>query len=101
VTLTASVKALLDATPSSELPALAGTVEFFDGKTSLGVVDPGADGTATLTTSALTAGRHFITAKYSGDAAFVFGARVPLLACPALCMAARTNKGEPILRKRR
>ena len=44
-----------------------GTVEFFDGATSLGTVAL-AGATATLTTSALTVGSHPITAVYSGDA---------------------------------
>jgi hypothetical protein len=46
---------------------LSGTIGFMDGSTSLGVVAINAC-TATLTTSALSAGTHNITAVYSGDA---------------------------------
>ena len=59
VTFTASV------TPSGA----TGTVQFFDGVTSLGTVAL-SGGTASLTTSALTAGEHSITASYGGDANF-------------------------------
>jgi hypothetical protein len=59
VTFTASVS------PS----AATGTVQFFDGSTSLGTV-PISGGSAAFTTSALTGGRHSITAVYSGDAHF-------------------------------
>ena len=44
-----------------------GTVQFFDGSTSLGSVTL-TSGTATLSTSALGGGKHSITATYSGDA---------------------------------
>jgi sugar lactone lactonase YvrE len=43
-----------------------GTVQFLDGATSVGVATVGS-GAASLTTSALTAGSHSITAVYSGD----------------------------------
>jgi hypothetical protein len=56
VTLTATVTG---ASPS-------GTVEFFDGATSLGTATI-QGGVATLTTSALTAGSHGLTARYEGD----------------------------------
>jgi putative ABC transporter-associated repeat protein len=47
-------------------PAVAdGWIEFFDGETSLGFGEVGADGTATLSTSALAAGEHAITARFS------------------------------------
>jgi len=45
----------------------SGTVEFFDGVTSLGTA-PVAGGTASLPVSTLTAGSHSITATYAGDA---------------------------------
>lgn len=49
-------------------PATAtGTVQFFDGTTSLGSAAV-SGGTASLSTSALAAGAHSITASYSGDA---------------------------------
>ena len=47
-----------------------GTVAFLDGGTHLGVVALGPGGQAVLTTSALTAGVHTITAVYSGDGNF-------------------------------
>ncbi len=45
----------------------SGTVEFFDGATSLGSVSV-AGGVAALTTDTLGSGEHVITAVYSGDA---------------------------------
>ena len=48
-------------------PVTSGTVQFADDGTDLGAaVSVAADGTATYTTSALTAGTHPITATYSG-----------------------------------
>jgi hypothetical protein len=47
-------------------PAGTGTVQFFNGGTSIGVVNV-SSGKATLPTSTLTVGTHSITAKYSGD----------------------------------
>uniref|UniRef100_A0A7V4XSC4 NHL repeat protein n=1 Tax=Acidobacterium capsulatum TaxID=33075 RepID=A0A7V4XSC4_9BACT len=44
----------------------SGTVNFYDGQTSLGTA-PLAAGQAAFTTSSLTAGTHSITAVYSGD----------------------------------
>lgn len=60
VTLTATVTA-------DDLSTPTGTVEFFDGDTSLGTAPVGADGTAELTTSALDEGTHTITAIYLGS----------------------------------
>jgi hypothetical protein len=57
VTFTAKV------TPSSA----TGSVVFNDGTNSLGTVTLGNNGTASLTTSALLAGTHSITAVYSGN----------------------------------
>ena len=57
VTFTASVSGA--ATPT-------GSVQFFDGATSLGTV-PLSGASAALTTSALAVGTHPITAVYSGD----------------------------------
>jgi hypothetical protein len=45
-----------------------GTVTFFDNGTALATVPLDGAGTATLTTGALAAGSHSITASYSGDA---------------------------------
>lgn len=47
---------------------LAGTVEFFEGDSSIGVA-PVNHQTATLQTSALTAGSHSLRATYSGSSA--------------------------------
>ena len=44
-----------------------GTVTFEDGGTSLGTVTIGSQGVATYTATSLAAGRHAITAIYSGD----------------------------------
>ena len=60
VTFTATVS------PSS---GPTGTVQFFDGVTSLGTAAL-SGGTALMTTSALAVGTHFITANYSGNASY-------------------------------
>jgi len=57
VTFTATVN-------SSQTPS--GSVQFFDGATSLGIVALNGAGVATLTTSALLAGTHTITVQYLG-----------------------------------
>src|SRR5207247_5655425 len=44
-----------------------GSVEFFDGGTSLGTASV-VSGSATFNTSSLTQGTHDITGSYSGDA---------------------------------
>jgi hypothetical protein len=59
VTFTATVSA----------SSASGSVQFFDGSTSLGTV-PLTSGMASLTTSTLGGGKHSITAVYSGDANF-------------------------------
>ncbi len=46
-----------------------GTVQFFDGATSLGTV-PVSSGAAMLSTSALATGSHSLSAVYSGDATY-------------------------------
>jgi len=55
-----------------------GSVTFDDGATSLGSVIL-AKGVATLTTNALTAGSHSISATYSGDATFAASTSAPLV----------------------
>ena len=45
-----------------------GTVTFFDGGDALGTVPLNSSGEAVLTTSALAAGPHSVTATFSGDA---------------------------------
>jgi Pro-kumamolisin, activation domain/Bacterial Ig-like domain (group 3) len=64
VTLTANVMG------SSSSPAVAGTVTFYDGTTSLGTATV-AGGAATLTTSSLTGGTHNIYAAYGGSSNFI------------------------------
>jgi hypothetical protein len=69
VTLTATVT-----TPAGDpIPTFSdGTVTFYDGGTWLGTANlSGSPATATLTTTALVAGSHTITAAYSGDNNFV------------------------------
>ena len=68
-TLTATVTTPSgDPTPTST----DGTVTFYDGTTPLGSPQTlsGSPATATLTTTALAAGSHTITARYSGDGSF-------------------------------
>ena len=62
VTFTATVTATA---PGTGTPA--GSVEFFDGATSLGTSTLNGSGQATLSTSTLTVGTHGITATYLGN----------------------------------
>ena len=61
---TAGQQVTLDAAVSET--SATGTIEFFDGATSLGT-RPAVSGAASLRTSSLTVGDHSITATYSGD----------------------------------
>src|SRR5207253_2642218 len=67
VTFTATVSADSSDTPS-------GTVEFYDGSTSIGqgTLNTSENGltTATFSTSSLAVGTHTVTARYDGDAEF-------------------------------
>ena len=54
----------------SGAPVPGGSVAFLDGANRLGIVMLDASGSAALTTSALTAGTHSISAAYGGDANF-------------------------------
>ena len=47
-----------------------GSVVFFDGTTPISGAIPLNNGSATFTTSTLTAGTHMISAQYGGDANF-------------------------------
>lgn len=61
------------ATVSPVAPSLlapTGTVEFFNGVTSLGTVAVDANGVATITVANLPTGSNVITADYSGDAGY-------------------------------
>jgi uncharacterized delta-60 repeat protein len=62
VTLTAKVT-----TPTSTSVTPMGTVTFYAGSTVLGTAAVGADGTATLVTTALSPGTIALRASYSGD----------------------------------
>jgi hypothetical protein len=53
--------------PQSGKGVPAGSIKFFDGTKSLGRVSLNAGGTTALSTSALSAGTHSITASYFGD----------------------------------
>jgi MYXO-CTERM domain-containing protein len=81
VTLTATTTA--SATPplgggGSGLVALAGTVTFKDGTTTIGAATLGADGIAVLMIDALAAGTHTLTATYEGADNYVSSASAPL-----------------------
>ena len=71
VTFTANVSAVGG-------PGLTGTITFMDGATPLGPNVALVRGSAQLTTAALTAGSHAITAVYSGDANYAPGTSGPL-----------------------
>jgi hypothetical protein len=51
-------------------PDASGTVEFFDGATSLGVLPMGPDGFTSLSVAGFGIGYHSLTANYSGDACY-------------------------------
>jgi hypothetical protein len=68
VTLTATVRAR---SPGGGYPA--GSVRFDDGNVVLGTVSLSSTGTATLSTAALSAGTHSITASYLGSAEYAAG----------------------------
>ncbi|HEY2706098.1 MAG TPA: ice-binding family protein, partial [Candidatus Dormibacteraeota bacterium] len=56
-----------------------GTVRFEDGTTLLGTTPLDSGGRATLTTKALTAGRHTVTALYSGSTSTLTSVSSPLV----------------------
>jgi hypothetical protein len=66
VTLTAQLSG--SSTDPANIPT--GSVQFMDGGVSLGAGTIGADGSASVTLTALPAGTHSITAVYGGDAEF-------------------------------
>jgi large repetitive protein len=57
----------LTAVVTSTSPSSTGSITFMDGATALGTTVLGATGSATFTTTTLTAGSHTLTAVYSGD----------------------------------
>jgi hypothetical protein len=66
VTLTANVAPV---SPGAGTPS--GTVQFFNGTTSLGTATLNSNGTASLSTTALPLGADAISAQYEGDTNFV------------------------------
>ncbi len=73
VTFTATVTAVA---PGSGTPT--GTVEFFDGATSLGTDTLNGSGQASINVSSFTVGSHSITATYGGATAYVGSTSSPL-----------------------
>lgn len=67
--------------------AVTGSVMFFDGSSPISGDLPLVGGSASVTTSALSAGTHSITAQYSGDATF------NMATSPALSQTVNTPKG--------
>ncbi|HZU31827.1 MAG TPA: Ig-like domain-containing protein, partial [Candidatus Angelobacter sp.] len=64
---TPSVGAALTFTASVAPASATGSIVFFDGGTAISGSLPLSGGTASFTTSSLSAGSHSITAQYSGD----------------------------------
>jgi hypothetical protein len=85
VTLTATVTPL----------GATGTVTFVDGIFVLGTVAVGLNGQASIVTSSLAVGPHFITANYSGDATYASSASAPFMqtvnAIPPVAVATTTT----------
>ncbi len=73
LTFTATVA---PAAPGSGTPT--GTVNFFDGTTTLGTGTINASGVATFSTSDLSVGSHSITAVYAGSSNFTESTSAPL-----------------------
>ncbi len=95
VTLTATVTATGAGAPT-------GTVTFLDGTTSLGMGTLNVSGLATLTTSALLAGSHKLTAVYAGDANYASSTSTEatiLIARPLANVSAASYKGDQFARE--
>jgi hypothetical protein len=73
---TASIAAAVTS-PLGETPQ--GSVEFFDGVTSLATAALNAGGVAQMSTASLAVGRHTLTAVYSGGGNFGGGVSAPVL----------------------
>jgi Bacterial Ig-like domain (group 3) len=67
ITIGQSVAFTAKVVPQSGKGVPTGSIKFFDGTQSLGKASLNAGGTATLSTTALAAGRHSITASYFGE----------------------------------
>jgi Bacterial Ig-like domain (group 3) len=65
-------------TVTSVVGVPSGSVIFSDSGTTLATVPLNSSGTATFTTSSLTAGTHILTASYSGAAGFASSQSTPL-----------------------
>jgi hypothetical protein len=75
--------------PTGPIPT--GSVTYLDGTSVLATVPLDANGNASFTATALSAGRHFITAAYSGDANYGPGKVVlvqPVLQTTSVTLAA-------------
>ena len=70
--------ALFPTNPVRGEPLATGIVTFYDGDRFLGNASVGTDGTASFSTSKLTAGLHSITAAYNGDATYAGSTSDPL-----------------------
>jgi streptogramin lyase len=77
ITLTATVSPQAVAGTVPDPASVTGTVTFFDGGTAIGTGTVSSD-TATLTTSALSAGSHSLTAVYNGDSFNTTSTSTPL-----------------------
>jgi hypothetical protein len=87
VTITASVT-------STGAPSPTGSVTFKDGTTVLTTVALDANGSASYTTSSLSAGHHVITAAYSGDGNYGPGSAVlvqPVLQTTTVTLTSTPN----------
>src|SRR5260370_37561553 len=78
---------------STNSPAPTGSVTFRDGTTVLITVPLDDAGNASYTTGSLSAGRHFITASYSGDPNYGTGSVV--LVQPGLQTSTGTLTASP------
>jgi hypothetical protein len=79
---------------SSASPTPTGSVTFKDGSTTLATVALDANGHATYTTSSLSAGRHYLTAAYSGDSHYGPGSMMlvqPVLQTSTVAVTSGTN----------
>ena len=74
VTFTATV----DSVPSGGVPTPTGTVQFYDGTTSLGSATLVAGVASLLPISSLVAGSHSITADYLGDSTYDVSTSAPV-----------------------
>jgi hypothetical protein len=67
ITIGQSVTFTANVAPQAGTGVPTGSIKFFDGTTSLGKISLNAGGAAQLSTTALAAGTHSITASYFGD----------------------------------